>query len=209
MKKGKLLFASCIFILFVLIFLNNVESAIPSQAANDSNNVYRCGDINSSGSYILNQSFSPSESCLNISANNVILDFAGFNISCFATSVLNDANNCGSAVILSGNGTIIKNGKIIFENRGTGGISATSTSNNTIENMTIQTRLGQGILLTNSKNGTIRNNTLKLNGVGIQLFEDSDNNLFMITLFIPPHILDSFLPQQGVRQVIIPYIITP
>ena len=89
------------------------------------------------------------------------------------------------------------------------GIFAYLGKNNTIENMTIQTRLGQGILLTNSKNGTIRNNTLKLNGVGIQLFEDSDNNLFMITLFIPPHILDSFLPQQGVRQVIIPYIITP
>ncbi len=49
-------------------------------------NIFECMNIDESGAYILNQSFSTNGTCFNITANNVILNFAEFNISGNITS---------------------------------------------------------------------------------------------------------------------------
>lgn len=119
MKKG--------FILLLGIFLVGLVNALPTNVTNDSGTlyVYGCTTLNESGKYYLNQSLSTSESCFNVTTNDVYLDFEGYNIT-------GKQNGYGLKSIFVSNLTV-KNGSISnFSNA----INFTNTNYSLINNVT-------------------------------------------------------------------------
>jgi len=141
-----------ILLVFIIVFSINLSNAI---------NVNSCTDLSTTGgSYILTDSISTSRTCLNITANNVILDFDGYNIT-------GDNTGADYAVYSSFSNITIKNGFIydflgsscglVCEN--SAGIYLNNSNNSLINNMTIQNS-SSGVYLKNSNHNTIANITL-------------------------------------------------
>jgi parallel beta-helix repeat protein len=100
-------------------------------------NVTGCQSLGSSDTtYTLQNNISASGNCLSITAKNVTLDFAGYNLT---------GDGTGTGLSVSTNGTLIKNGSISGFSTD---FSATSTAQNlTLEDMTIDSYSFGGNLL--------------------------------------------------------------
>ena len=117
-------------------------------------------------SYYLNQSLSSNGTCFNITANGVILDFNGYNIT---------GNSTGYGVNFTGyNDTTILDG---FIYNFSVGIYLGSNTNNTITNMTSNNNSLYGIAFSTSSNNTLTTIIVNNNSHGINLV-NSDNNIF-------------------------------
>ena len=132
--------------------------------------VYECGNITEAGDYSLNQSFNTTLTCIRIQADNVILNFSGYNITG------EDIEDTYGVYSDGYNESTIKNGEIYdFWN----GISLRNNQNNNITNMTANSNNWVGIYLKwDSNNNQIINNTANSNGFyGIRLDSSSNNTL--------------------------------
>ena len=145
-------------------------------AVDGSGNVYQCGIINVSGNYVLNQSIihtattqedsSGNGSCLYISADNIILDGNGYNISTNGTAGVLTNGDIGSSVypvyVSSVNNITIKNSKI---NSCTNGVYFSSNStnilitNNSFGPQASCTSPGKALVFNNLQNSLISNNS--------------------------------------------------
>ena len=127
--------------------------------ANSSSTVYQCGTLDTAAVYTMNQSISGTGTCINITANNVVLDCAGYTIN------------------FSSGGTASRRV----------GVSVDTPDNVTIRHCIIQTQNGSnddnnyGIYFNGVVNGTIWNNTIRTNGTsinnGLYLISSSNNNI--------------------------------
>ena len=147
-------------------------------AVNDLGEVYQCGTINESGSYALNQSINASgvgafEACLNITADSVVLDGAGFDL--FGNNSLNTRGINAQGLI----NITVKNFKTITEFYI--GLYLSSSSNNTLSNITANTNSFGLYLLSSSNNNQLSNITANTNTYGLSLESSSNNQLTDIT----------------------------
>jgi len=137
----------------------------PSLYPQNGTTIYECGEINDSGVYILNQSFSTTGSCLNITASNVKVDMAGFNIS----GDTNAADYGIFSTISWLSNVTVKNGYIYDFGRG---IDFGNISNSVFDNLTVNfsgTAGGTviGISITaGSVNVTISDNVVEISNAG-------------------------------------------
>ena len=153
-----------------------------------------CGDVNESGEFIVAKDIVATGTCFNITTNDVILDFDGYNIT---------GNESGYGVVSDGysNATIKDGGIYLFyygiylqdsqnnnitgntvNNNRNGGIYLNSSSNNLIHNNTANLNqdffdLKSGIYLNSSSNNTIKDNTANSNGAGIYLNSSVNNTI--------------------------------
>jgi len=155
-------------------------------SANDtSNSVYRCGTIDSPGVYSMNQSItnnSLTTPCINITAENITLDCAGFNITSddnkagiYSDQINTTIKNCNVSMGNIGTGIKLKegaNGSYIFNNTiniQKYGIYLESVSEVLIENNVVNNNSAIGIWLLAVHNTNITNNTINLNEDGISI----------------------------------------
>src|SRR3989344_5576201 len=147
----------------------------PIQLAYTNTTVYKCGNINSQGTYTMNQSINQTlfgEDCIIISSSNVILDCQGYNITSdySVSGIYSDQQN-----------STIKNCNInVGDNSGGYGIEFLNVNNSIIENVTINTSY-YGTFLSSSSNNTLTNITSNSNYYGILLSSSSNNTLTNIT----------------------------
>ncbi len=129
--------------------------------------IFECGNIVEPGTYTLNQSISTNSNCFDILANNVTLDFNGYNI----TGQLG-----GYGIYSKGyNYTKIKNAHIYqFP---AGGIYLENAYGSEITGGYIFNNSGDGIKIVSGNNSKILNNTIINNTglYGISLWKNSDN----------------------------------
>ncbi|MFA5764448.1 MAG: hypothetical protein WC915_06590, partial [archaeon] len=131
-------------------------------AVDDLGNVYQCGTINASGSYVLNQSITATGSCINIAANNVVLNGNGFNLT--GNGGTSDYGIMNSGAL---NNITLKN----FGNIGnfTRGIYLDQVNNSLIYNNTMISQIAQttyAIYLNKGDLNTIENNLINWNATG-------------------------------------------
>jgi len=142
--------------------------------ATNGTTVYRCGEINESGTYTMNQSINQSENadCIKIIASDVILDCGGFNVT---------SNLAVSGVFSNQTNTTVKN---CYVDMGSGsggyGVKFVSSNNLLIQNVTTNANY-YGIYLLSSSNNTLTNITSNSNVYGIVLSISSNNTLTNIT----------------------------
>jgi parallel beta-helix repeat protein len=106
--------------------------------------------------------------CFNITADDVTLDLAGFNIT-------GDGSGIDYGVYVNRyNRTTIKGGSIY---NFTWGIMLSNNKHNNITNMTLNANLDSGAYLSNSMNNSLTNNTLNLNTYGVYIEESSNNSI--------------------------------
>jgi len=161
-----------------------------------------CGTLSDeNGIYVLNQSISGADTCITISANNVTLDCAGFNIT-YSTDGTNNEygiysnqnlTNIRNCVVEDGNWTTEQTARygIYFLNSNFGsiinstvnvsqnsGIHLYSSSNNTLTSNTATSGTSGGIYLYDSSNNTLTSNTATSGTYGgIRLYSSSNNTL--------------------------------
>lgn len=117
-----------------------------------------------------NQSLSATGNCIQIKANNIILDFNGYNIT---------GNLSGAGINISSyNGTTIKNGFVYNFSKG---IFLENSGNNNITNMTANNNGANGIYLLNSSNNALSDITANNNGADGIYFNSSNNSLTRAT----------------------------
>ena len=154
-----------------------------------------CGSIDSNGTYYLIQDINSSATCITINASDVELDCQGYTIDgddsgddygiyntggydnvTIKNCIITDFYN-GIHFINGANNSIIDNNTV---NSNTGsGIIFDSSSNNTLTNNNASSNTYYGIAFSsNSNNGVLTNNIANLNGeYGIWLSSSSNNNL--------------------------------
>ncbi len=152
---------------------------------------YECGTLSTANrTYTLNQSISTTGTCFTISANNITLDFDGFNIT---------GNTTGYGVnVTSYNDTTIQDGEIYnfsiginFEdnvnnnitnmtsNNNYQGIAFTTSSNNNLTTIIVSDNVANGILLETSLNNVFTDVIAHSNNhLGIYVVAASSNNIF-------------------------------
>jgi len=128
--------------------------------------IWECGNITDAGVYTLNQSFSSTDTCIRVLADNITLDGNGFTIN---------STHSGNGVESTGRVNItIKNLNIRDFSYG---IYFSSVNNSLIQNITANSNY-RGISIFSSFNNQIINNTVKLNNYnGIQLSSSSNNQI--------------------------------
>jgi len=128
-----------------------------------------CGTLDEAGEYYqLNKSITTTEACFVIEADEIILDLGGY-------SITGDGSLSDYGVYINGhNDIIIKNGKIYgFMD----GVYLSSSSGNTITDITANSNMGTGIRLAlSSNNNQLTGNTADSNFAGISLVSSSGNN---------------------------------
>jgi parallel beta-helix repeat protein len=122
-----------------------------------------CGELQSTGTYTLQNDVSSSGTCFNISAFNVTLDCQGYSINYSQGGIL------GYGVYTGLGNTTVKNCFIYEGNASTGykhAINFYYAENGTAENNTIETigAFGYGINLFVSESGILANNTISTTG---------------------------------------------
>ncbi|MFA5855718.1 MAG: hypothetical protein WC867_00015 [Candidatus Pacearchaeota archaeon] len=145
--------------------------AFGGTSTNSSNIVFRCGTINESGSYIMNQSFiqSSDQICINITADDVILNCNSFNITAGAPGYL-------EPMIYSDKlNTSIRN-CIIIASSSNIGIVLNNSESSFIYNNSVS--LGVvGLYVGNSNQNIIQKNIFSsASNIGISLIDSSNNN---------------------------------
>src|SRR3989344_4492 len=143
--------------------------------ATNGTTVYRCGEINESGTYIMNQSINQSENfdCIKIIVANVILDCGGFNVT---------SNLAVSGVFSNQTNTTVKNCYVDMGS-GSGGFGiefVTGTNNSQVINTTANNQR-TGIYLEATLHITLMNITTNSNNHGISIELSNNNTLTNIT----------------------------
>ncbi len=186
---------------FDLKILGDVEvdyvvDPAPVEYGAPTDEVYTCGNITASGIYTMNQSLvdaevipASSSGCIDIQAENVLFDCAGFNITntSMETGIYSNSSNTTiiNCIITSG-GTSFTHGGIILQNSDNSnvtnntinsyqGIRFSSSDNGVIQWNNVSFATLFGIEISTSTNNTLLNNTLYYNSYGIDLTESSDN----------------------------------
>ncbi len=160
--------------------------------ADHTNVISACGTLNiEDKSYYLNQSLLVNGTCFNITANNITLDFNGYNIT---------GNTTGNGINVTGyNETTILDGLIynfsigiyfknnsnnnitnITSNNNYQGIAFTTSSNNNLTTLTTNNNTANGILLESSSMNNVFTNIIahSNNHLGIYIVVSSNNNTF-------------------------------
>jgi len=139
--------------IFILLLLSMIEISFVSAWSDDSTltqNVDGCNELNTTDAvYTLTQNVSSTDTCFNITANNITLDCNNYEINSTLYGVYSEYNL-----------TTVKNCKFIGDF--TNAIYFYNVNNGTINNSTISF-LGsykQGIILDSSSNNTISNNNI-------------------------------------------------
>jgi len=190
MKKEVILFS----LIFVFSLIQPCSAAIYNST--EGTTVYECGNITETNLvYNLNQSFSTTVTCIRVQANNITLDFSGYNITgddgAGGTDYGIDVNDYNDTVIRNGyvydfdDGIYLRGGStnntienMTLNSHSTFGIYLHSSSNNTLQNNTANSNSNTGIYIQSSSNNTLTNNTANSNtGDGITLFSSSSNTL--------------------------------
>jgi len=139
-------------------------------------------------SYYLNQSISSNRTCFNITANGIILDFNGYNITGNTTGYGVNVTNYNDTTILDGFiynfsiGIYLENNQnnnitnMTSNNNNLHGITFSTSSNNTLTTITVNNNSAHGINFTNSNDSTLvsvvaNSNTL----LGLYLDASSSN----------------------------------
>jgi hypothetical protein len=144
------------------------------------NEVTDCQDISSPGTYILQNNISTTDTCFNISSNDIILDLNNFNVS-------GDNNGEDYGVYANGRTNItVKNGRIEWFGKDTingVGIYFTDVNDSLIQNVTLDNNKDGLVLSSFSNNNNFSNLTfLANNGVGIYLDSSQNNTFYDINL---------------------------
>ncbi|MEM2694000.1 MAG: right-handed parallel beta-helix repeat-containing protein [Archaeoglobaceae archaeon] len=156
-------------IIGILAVLFLVWSIFPA-FAEDFTNVSECMNITQSGNYRLVNSISGLLSgknyCINISANDVVLDGQGFSVT---------GSGSETGILVQANNVTIKNVSVSAYGFG---IYLSSSSSNTIANNTISNNNnGGGISFYYSSNNTVTDNSLSGNHYNIYLYSSSYNRI--------------------------------
>jgi len=148
-----------------LLLTFNVTGFSTFAINNFSNFISSCQAITVPESYSLTGPISSQGTCLNITANNTVIDFGGFGIL---------GNGSGIAINLSGAVNVtLKNANI---SGFAYGIVIDPSYNNTVINSTIFNNSVYGLYILQSNNNTIANNSIYGNGWGVVLNLSSSNN---------------------------------
>ena len=169
--RGKIFFWILIALIvlgFILILLK-----LTGKAVYDSGNniIYECGEINESGNYVLNQSINGSgiasfTPCLNISADNVVIDGKGFDLFGNDTIVTSGISAEGRRNVT------IKNFKNITDFYY--GVSFLSVNNSIIRNLTASSNGAVGVSLEGYFN-VLEDLALNYNGYALSVGGISNN----------------------------------
>ena len=164
MKKVIYLYIFLAIILLVLFYSYHIRRKdVESETI-----LSECQTINVSGSYILSSNITPQKQCFTISADNVILDGAGYTISGI------NGNDSTGIYASSVKNVIVKN--ISIENYESG-IFFGDSYNVSIINNTLDRNL-QGILLINTTNSYIGNNSIRSSSnIGLIMDDGSDGDI--------------------------------
>jgi len=155
-----------------------LSSGFETQAVACTASISDCCLMNSSGVYTLTQNITTTDTCINITSNDIILNCDGFSL--IGTASINGINviNTTNATIKNCYVLSFANGIILT------GVSASNISNNTVYYNTL------GINLEYSSSNIVMNNTARNNtgwgvgeGAGIYLFSSSSNNVTNNTVY--------------------------
>jgi parallel beta-helix repeat protein len=165
---------------FLIIFLSICSGNLGAAQANDSsNNIYQSGTIDSPGAYQFNQSFFVNGGGLVINAQNVTINFNGFNITCVGVNCARTRSYKGvttnentslangslygfpTGVYINANKSWIFNMTLKFNTDRA--IYSGAFSNYTITNNQIVSNYNNGIYLQSPLEGNITNNNISGN----------------------------------------------
>ena len=135
------------------------------------NTIYACGTINESGTYILNQSISSSQTCMNITSDNVTLDGNGFSLTSTSNNGIDLLGIRNNITIKNFNGSGIINGNV-HGIRATGNLSNIFLSYNRIISGS-----GSDLSCSNLSNSIISNNRFSATYTCISISSSSINNI--------------------------------
>ena len=145
-------------------------------AVDNLGNVYQCGTINQSGSYVMNQSIikTSTGTCIQILAANIILDCNGYNLTTSLTEYVSYAGVSSNYY-----NTTIKNCYIDMGSIAEGIALYSSANNSYIFNNTL-TGQSSGLYLSGGNDGPlnsiIENNTFSLNTKGVLIYTPVNAN---------------------------------
>ncbi|MEM5879201.1 MAG: DUF2341 domain-containing protein, partial [Candidatus Aenigmatarchaeota archaeon] len=143
-------------------------------------NVSSCSVLNQEGAiYYLESDITNSTTsyCMNISANNVILDCQGHTIDG------DDVADYGIYLYRSSaQNTNVEIRNCVITDWDTQGIYLYNSNNNILENLSLSSNPDDGIRLTSSLNNYLKNITASSNNYGIYLYNSQNNNIINSTL---------------------------
>ena len=165
--------------IFLLLFLSIIELSFVSAGE-----ISDCGTLDTENTiYTLTNNVNSTDTCFNITANNITLDCQGYEIN-----YSSDGGNNEHGVYSTSNSSTIKNCNIVegvIVGNFDSAIYFNNAKNGIINNNIITTSgiSSYGIYLsTNSNNNTISNNTITTSeeyAHGINLYSNTNNNLFL------------------------------